>query len=109
MRLLKSLGLVMLLAVGLVSAGVQAAEETFSGTVMCAKCTLKKADATACQDVLIVKSASGPATELYIVKNDVATKFGHVCSGETPAMVVGAVAEKDGKKWITASKMEKKS
>jgi hypothetical protein len=105
----KSLGLVMLLAVGLVTTGLQAAEETFSGNVLCAKCTLKKADASACQDVLIVKNASGAATELYIVKNDVATKFGHVCSGETPATVVGTVAEKDGKKWITASKMDKKS
>ncbi len=108
MRTLTSIGLVMLLAVGLVSTGLQAAEESFSGNVLCAKCTLKKSDATSCQDVLVVKNASGPATELYIVKNDVSTKFGHVCSGETPATVVGAVAEKDGKKWITASKMEKK-
>ncbi len=109
MRMLKSLGIVMLLATALVSSSVQAAEETFSGTVMCAKCTLKKADAKECQDVLVVKNASGPATELYVVKNDVSKTFGHVCSGETPATVVGSVAERDGKKWITASKMDKKS
>ena len=109
MGMLKSLGFVMLLAVALVSTGLQAAEETFNGNVLCAKCTLKKADAKECQDVLVVKNASGPATELYIVKNDVSKTFGHVCSGETPATVVGSVAEKDGKKWITASKMDKKS
>ena len=109
MRQITSLGFAILLAVGLVSTGLQAADETFSGNVVCAKCTLKKADASSCQDVLVVKNASsGAATELYIVKNDVSTKFGHVCSGETPATVVGSVAEKDGKKWITASKMDKK-
>lgn len=109
MRLLTSLGLVALLAVGFVSTSVRAAEETFSGNVLCAKCTLKKADAKECQDVLVTKNASGATSELYIVKNDVSKKFGHVCSGETPATVTGTVAETDGKKWITASKMEKKS
>jgi hypothetical protein len=84
-----------------------AADETLSGVVTCAKCTLKKADAKACQDVLVVKDAKGTTSEYYIAKNAVADKFGHVCSGERPATVTGTVAEKDGKKWITATKMEK--
>ena len=83
-----------------------AADETLSGTVVCAKCTLKKADAKQCQDVLVSKDANGVSTEYYIAKNDVAEKFGHVCSGERSAVVTGAVSEKDGKKWITATKME---
>ena len=84
-----------------------AADETLSGSVTCAKCTLKKADAKACQDVLVVKDATGAKSEYYIAKNAVAEQFGHVCSGETPATVTGAVSDKDGKKWITATKMEK--
>ena len=51
MRTLTSIGLVMLLAVGLVSTGLQAAEESFSGNVLCAKCTLKKSDAKAFEAV----------------------------------------------------------
>ncbi len=104
--------LLLVLAVALVVglAGVAtAADTTLTGSVMCAKCTLKKADAKECQDVLVVKDAKGGAAkEYYIAKNDVSEKFGHVCTGEKPATVTGAVAEKDGKTWITATKMEEK-
>lgn len=86
-------------------AGAYAADETLSGTVVCAKCSLKKADAKECQDVLVVKNGE-TSTEYYIAKNPVSEKFGHVCSGKKPATVTGAVSEKDGKKWITATKME---
>jgi hypothetical protein len=85
----------------------QAGEATYTGKIMCAKCTLKKADATECQDVLVVTDASGAKSEYYVTKNDVAKAFGHVCSGENPAVVTGTVTEKDGKKWIEATKMEK--
>ena len=76
------------LTIGLV-APASAADETLKGTVMCAKCTLKKADAKECQDVLVVKAATGATAEYYITKNAVAEKFGHVCTGETPATVTG--------------------
>jgi hypothetical protein len=103
----------LILALGLTigSSGVAKAgdEVTVSGNVACAHCTLKREGVTACQDVLVSKDAQGSTTDYYITKNDVAKKFGHVCQGETPATVTGTVAEKDGKKWITPSKMEKKS
>jgi len=85
-----------------------AADTTLTGSVMCAKCALKKADAKECQDVLVVKDAKGQAKEYYIAKNAVLEKFGHTCKGEKPAVVTGEVAEKDGKTWITATKMEEK-
>jgi hypothetical protein len=79
---------------------------TLTGKVMCAKCTLKKADAKECQDVLVVPDAKGgTAAEYYLVKNAVQEKFGHVCTGEKPATVTGSVTEKDGKKWLEATKM----
>jgi hypothetical protein len=107
MKALTLLGLTVALAIGLVSAAAAADEVTMSGNIMCAKCVLKKADATGCQDVLVVKDAEGKSTEYYVTKNDVAQKFGHNCKGETAATVTGQVAEKDGKKWITPSKIEK--
>jgi len=99
------LALTAVIAFGL-AAPAAASETTLSGTIMCAKCKLKKADAKECQDVLVVKTDAGQA-EYYITKNDVAKKFGHTCTGEVVATVTGEVTEKDGKKWIAPSKMEK--
>lgn len=107
MKTLTLMGLALLLVTGLVTS-TAASETTFSGSIMCAKCTLKKADATKCQDVLVVKDDKGATTEYYIAKNDVSTKFGHTCQGEQAATVTGEVTEKDGKTWIAPSKMEKK-
>jgi hypothetical protein len=83
------------------------ADEVFNGTLLCAKCALKKADAHECQDVLIVTDAKGAKTEYYITKNEVAEKSGEACTLEIKATVTGTVAEKDGKVWLTPSKIEK--
>ena len=105
MKTILKVGLALALVIGLVAPAV--ADETFTGKIMCAKCALKKADAKECQDVLVVKTGD-KAAEYYVEKNDVAKTFGHVCGGEKPAVVTGKVTEKDGKKWISATKMEEK-
>ena len=106
MKVLSRIGVVLALAIGLMAVGtVSAAETTLKGTLSCAKCQLKKADK--CQDVLTVTDAQGASTEYLIVKNEAAEKAGHQCSKTAPATVTGEVTEKDGIKWITASKVEK--
>jgi hypothetical protein len=104
LKTLAKAALAVALVVGFVAAAT-AEEATLTGKVMCAKCALKKADATKCQDVLVVKTGDKTA-EYYVEKNAVAEKFGHVCGGEKPAVVTGAVSEKDGKTWIAPSKMD---
>ena len=89
---------------GGVVAGEKGKEVTVEGTVMCAMCTLKEADWKECQNVIQFKKGD-ETVNLYIVKNAVAEEFGHVCSGTKDATVTGTIAEKDGKKWITPSKM----
>jgi len=84
-----------------------AANETYSGSLMCAMCMLKKADAHECQDVLVVTAADGAKVEYYVTQNDVAKAAGEACTNEIKASVTGTVSEKDGKKWITPSKIEK--
>ncbi len=107
MKTIAKLGLALALVVGLVAAATAADEVTVTGKVLCAKCTLKKADAKECQNVLVVKDGD-KTTEYYVEMNDVAKKFGHVCTGEKDAVVTGTVSEKDGKKWISATKMDEK-
>ena len=80
---------------------------TFKGEMVCAKCYLNKPDAKECQDVLLVKDAKGATIEYYITKNKVAQESGEACTQKIPAVVVGTVSEKDGRKWLTASKITK--
>ena len=106
MKALSRFGVVLVFVLGLVAASTVSAEEmTLSGTLKCAKCALKKAEK--CQDVLVVTDAAGAATEYWVVKNEAAEKAGHQCKTEAKATVTGVVSEKDGTKWITASKIEK--
>jgi hypothetical protein len=83
------------------------AAETWSGTLVCAFCGLKKPDAKECQDVLLVTDAKGETTEYYIAKNEV-TKGEEACTLKIPATVSGTVFERDGKKWIEPTKIEKR-
>jgi len=76
---------------------------TVTGKVACAKCTLKTAGQTACQDVLVVTGEH--AGQYYLVKNAVLEKFGHTCRGEKAATATGTVSEKDGKMWLTATEL----
>jgi hypothetical protein len=84
-----------------------AADETLKGDMVCAKCFLKKPDAKECQDILLVANASGAPTEYYVTKNDVAKESGEACTTKIPATITGTVSEKDGRKWITATKIVK--
>ena len=80
---------------------------TVSGKLTCAKCELHDASMKECQNVLVTE-VDGKAVNYYIAKNDVAKEFGHACKGSKEATVTGTVSEKDGKSWITATKMEPK-
>ena len=81
-------------------------ETTLKGEMVCARCYLNKPDAKECQDVLLVKD-SGATTEYYVTKNKVSQDSGEACTNAIPATVVGTVSDKDGRKWITASKITK--
>jgi len=98
-RTLALLAIVAVVALtGLALAGDAAAPVTVEGKLMCAKCALQETDK--CQSVVVAGDQ-----KYYLIKNDVATKDGHVCKGEKAVKVTGVVSEKDGKKWIEATEI----
>ena len=95
---------------GLVAAGAASPDEvTLKGTIVCAKCTLKKPDAKECQNVLLTEGADGKKVEYYLAHSKAADEVGEVCTAKKDVTVTGTVSEKDGRKWITASKVEDRS
>jgi hypothetical protein len=99
--------MILSVAAAALAAPAFAADATFRGELVCARCYLHKPDAKECQDVLLVKDAAGATTEYYITKNKVAQESGEACTQAIPAVVVGTVTETDGRKWLTASKITK--
>jgi hypothetical protein len=104
MKSLLSLAVALVLALGLAVSTGAADEITMAGKIVCAKCTLGKADAKECQDVFIDARSN---VEYYIQAEHEDDAAGHQCGGEVKATVTGAVSEKDGKRWILPSKVTK--
>lgn len=80
-------------------------ETTISGTMVCGKCTLH--ETKSCQNVVQVMDGTN-TVNYYLKQNDV-SKGQHdaVCHGDSEKVTVtGTVKEKDGKKMMTASKIE---
>jgi hypothetical protein len=104
LSLLGSLLAVFVLAAGL-AADDKAKEETLKGTILCAKCALK--EAKQCQTAIQVKK-DGKTVTYYL--NDKGNQEGYhetVCGGDRKeGTVTGKVFEKDGKKYITPTKVE---
>jgi hypothetical protein len=77
---------------------------TLEGKIMCAKCGLGTADD--CQNVLVVEvEQDADPIHYYIVDNEVIEEFGHPCAGAKGVVATGTVEKRDGKLWLTASKM----
>lgn len=80
-------------------------EVTLKGDFVCAKCTLKQEKK--CTTAIKVKEDGKEVT--YLLKDKGVGESYHeaVCGGGSKAgTVTGVVSEKDGKKWITPSKVE---
>src|SRR5689334_14759390 len=75
--------------------------ETVKGTGECAKCSLKEVDE--CQMAVTTKDG-----KKYLVENNDVSKKYHknICTEKKDVEVTGTISEKDGKKLITATKIE---
>ena len=93
------------LSTAFVSGNEAGAEVTLKGTATCAKCDLGKTKN--CQAALKV-TEEGKEVVYYITMDAEGKKVhGEVCKkAKDGVSVTGVVSEKDGQKWITASKIE---
>jgi hypothetical protein len=96
-----------ILAATVICSGVVFAADVkiITGEGKCGKCALK--ETATCQNVIEV-TEGGKTVKYYLAKNDVADAYhGTVCKATVKTTVTGDVEEKDGKKVITATKVEK--
>ncbi len=84
----------------------EAKEITVEGKVLCAKCSLKEEGRDKCQNVIVVES-DGKQQYYYMAKNATYEEFGEVCQGSPRVRVTGTVTTRDGKDWLSASKVER--
>jgi Family of unknown function (DUF6370) len=102
-RFAKLFAVTLALAVVVASVQARADEKTLKGTITCAKCDLgvEKACAT------VIKVKEGGKDVIYYFDKDAHSKnHKAVCTAAKEGSVTGTVAEKDGKKWITVTKIE---
>ena len=106
---MKKLKLLIALLAGLAMVGATAAraadEVTITGNMVCGKCTLH--ETAICQNVVQV-TADGKTVNYYLKENDISkAEHGAICKGGSEKVTVtGQVKEKDGKKLMTATKIE---
>lgn len=79
-------------------------EVTLTGEGKCAKCALHETDK--CQNTVQVQEDGKPVT-YYLAQNKLSKEFHeNLCKESKKITVTGTVKEKDGKKTLTASKIE---
>ncbi len=79
-------------------------EVTLEGTIQCAKCSLKQAKE--CTNAIVVKEGEKNVTYFFADKGNGESYHEMVCGGgKEQGTVTGKVAEKDGKMWITPTKV----
>jgi hypothetical protein len=94
------------LAVALVVAARVSADDkevTLKGTITCAKCDLKVEKK--CHTVIKV-SEDGKDVVYYLDDDSAKKNHKKICTSPAKGTVTGKVSEKDGKKIVTASKVE---
>ena len=81
-----------------------AKEVTLDGTIQCAKCSLK--ETKQCTTAIVVKEGDKNVTYYFADKGNGESYHENVCGGGKAAgTVTGKAFEKDGKMWITPTKV----
>jgi len=85
---------------------LHAADVKITGEAVCAKCELQQT--TSCQMAIKVRNASGKEEIILADNNKVAKDFhDEICQRNARVVAEGVITEKDGKKTIALTKIEK--
>jgi hypothetical protein len=97
-------------SVGKVTDKADAKEVKLEGTMVCAKCGLKEEGVRRCTNALQVKDGEKIVTYYLNDKGNGEDYHEGLCGGgkKEGVKVTGTVDEKDGKKWVKATKVEEK-
>ncbi len=98
-----ALSCVLGLAVVCVLAAADEKEKTLKGNITCAKCELQKE--TKCTTVIVVKE-DGKDVVYYVDAKTHKDHHSKICKEGKEGTITGKVEEKDGKKVVTATKVE---
>lgn len=85
-------------------------EVTLTGAMVCAKCGLKEPGVKKCTNALQVKDGDMTVTYFLDDKGNGEPYHEGLCGGGTKAgaKVTGTTSEKDGRRWVKATKVEEK-
>jgi hypothetical protein len=102
--ILASVAVALILVAGLTAQDEKKGKQvTLKGSITCAKCDLK--EAKKCETVIKVKE-DGKDVVYYFDAKSHKTHHQKICQEAKEGTVVGKVSEKDGKKMVTATKVE---
>jgi hypothetical protein len=80
-------------------------EVALKGDILCAKCELK--ETKKCTTAIVVKEGDKEVTYYFLDKGNKEDYHEEVCGGgRKEGKVTGTISVKDGKKWITPTKVE---
>jgi len=103
MRTIVSLALGMILIAALAVTAAAQKPVTLSGKITCAMCDLKTEKS--CMTVIVVKE-DGKDVTYYLDEKSGKANHDAICDAGKDGTVTGTVSEKDGKKYITATKVD---
>jgi hypothetical protein len=106
MKAIASFTFALLAIFAILQAPLYAGEVKITGEAVCAKCELQQANA--CQMAIKFRNANGKE-EIILADNNKVSKDFHdeICQKNARVVAVGVVTEKDGKKTIALTKIEK--
>lgn len=103
---MKKVASLALAAFAALTLSLHAGETKITGEAVCAKCELQ--ETTSCQMVIKARATDGKEEKIYVDNNKVSKDFhDEICQKNARVKAEGTITEKDGKKTIALTKIDR--